>query len=418
VQTLARSIRKAGVISASIESAAIPAQVSARPRLESVDLLRGLIMVLMALDHVRGWFSNATFYPLDLDKTNVALFLTRWFTHFCAPGFIFLAGTGAFLSTLRGKTRRELSWFLLTRGLWIVLLEITYVRCLGWQFNFDYHFLGLSVLWAIGWSMVVLAALVWLPLHWIAIFSVVLIAGHNFFDFVKPEDCGTLRWLWVLLHSPNQIRPAPAYQIGVPYVLVPWMAVMSLGYVVGSLWQRSVNERRKWLLRLGAAMTVLFIFLRATNWYGDPHPWSPQKNAMFTVFSFIHCQKYPPSLLFLLMTLGPLLMLLAWLERGTPRVLRPALVFGRVPLFYYLLHLPLAHGLAVIVAYFRFGRADWLMANPPLPGQPSIQPPAGNGFDLPVVYLVWILVVLLLYPLCRWFANLKQRRREKWLSYF
>jgi uncharacterized membrane protein len=374
-------------------------------------------MVIMALDHVRGWFTNVPFYPLDLDKTNVPLFLTRWITHFCAPGFIFLAGTGAFLSTLRGKNTRELSWFLFTRGLWIVFLELTFVRCFGWQFNFDFHFLIGSVLWSIGWSMVVLAGLVWLPLRFIAVFAVALIAGHNLFDHVKPEGWGDLRWLWVILHAPGDIHLTENILFAVPYKLVPWMAVMALGYVVGSLWQRPAEERRKWLFRLGAAMTVAFVVLRFSNWYGDSHLWSPQKNGTFTVFAMLHCEKYPPSLCFLLMTLGPLLMALAWLEGGTPRLLRPLLVFGRVPLFYYLLHLPLAHGLAVIVAFVRFGRADWLMANPPLHGEAPIIPPAGNGFDLPVVYLVWIVVVLLLYPVCRWFMELKQRRREKWLSY-
>ncbi|MBM3877658.1 MAG: DUF1624 domain-containing protein [Verrucomicrobia bacterium] len=385
-------------------------------RLESVDLLRGIIMALMALDHTRGWFSEATFYPLDLDKTNVPLFLTRWVTHLCAPGFIFLAGAGAFLSTLRGMDRRGLSVFLITRGLWIALLEVTWVRCLGWTFNFDYHFVGLSVLWAIAWSLVVLGVLVWLPVRWIAVFAVGMIATHNLFDHVKPADWGALGWLWKVLHSPGGITPAPGFHIAVGYVLVPWMGVMALGFAVGALWQRPADERRKWLFCIGAGMTVVFFALRFTNGYGDTHAWSPQKNAVFTFFSMIHCEKYPPSLLFLLMTLGPLLMSLAWLERGTPRLLSPLIVFGRVPLFYYLLHLPLLHGAAVLVAQVRFGRSDWLTTNQ-MPGVPPTPVPPENGFGLPGVYLVWVAALLVLWPCCKWFADLKQRRRGKWLSY-
>jgi len=392
------------------------APAPAPARLESVDLLRGIIMALMALDHTRGWFSEATFYPLDLDKTNVPLFITRWVTHLCAPGFIFLAGTGAFLSTLRGKDCGTLSVFLITRGLWITLLEVTWVRCLGWTFNFDYHFVGFSVLWAIGGSMVVLGVLVWLPVRWVAVFGVVLIAAHNLFDHVKPADWGSLGWLWTVLHRPGGITPAPGYYIGVGYVLVPWMGVMALGFAVGALWERPADVRRKWLFRIGAGMTVLFFALRFTNWYGDTHAWSQQKNVVFTFFSMIHCEKYPPSLLFVLMTLGPLLMVLAWLERGTPAVLKPLIVFGRVPLFYYLLHLPLLHGAAVIVAQIRFGKSDWLTTNQ-MPGVTPTPIPDGNGFGLPVVYLVWLAALLVLWPCCKWFADLKQRRREKWLSY-
>ncbi len=250
-------------------------------------------------------------------------------------------------------------------------------------------------------------------MRWVAAFAVVVIGAHNLFDFVKPASWGAFGWLWTVLHAPGALKPVDGVQIAVPYVLVPWAGVMALGYAIGALWTRPTEMRRKWLFRIGAFMTVLFVAVRLTNAYGDTHAWSVQKNAIFTVFSFIHCEKYPPSLLYVLMTLGPLMMLLAWLERGTPTVLRPLLVFGRVPLFYYCLHLPLLHGLAVVVAKVRFGRADWLVLNPPAAGQP----PEGNGFGLPVVYGVWIAAVLVLYPLCKWFAELKARRRDPWLSY-
>ena len=374
-------------------------------------------MVLMALDHTRGYFSNITFYPLDLAQTNVPLFLTRWITHYCAPVFVFLAGTGAFLSKTRGKSTLELSWFLFSRGLWLVFLELTFIRCFGWMYNFDFHFVGPGVIWAIGWSMVALAALVFLPTWAVTAFGVLMIAGHNAFDKVTPESFGSFSWLWVVLHTGGGLAPFPGYRLGIGYPLVPWIGVMAAGYGFGSLLMRDAKERRKWMFALGITLTLLFILLRGINIYGDPHPWSPQKNLIFTIFSFIHCHKYPPSLLYVLMTLGPALILLSIFDVKRPWFAKQLIVFGRVPLFYYLLHIPLIHGLAVLVAYARYGRATWLFANPPLaPNTPSLAPP-DNGFGLPVVYLVWIIVVLLLYPLCKWFAALKQRRREAWLSY-
>ena len=375
-------------------------------------------MIIMALDHTRDFFSkDLAFDPTDLGRTFPALFLTRWITHYCAPVFIFLAGTGAFLSTGRGKSRGELSRFLLTRGLWLVLLELTWVRCLGWQFNFDLHFTFGAVIWAIGWSMVALAVLVFLPLRWVTAFGLLMIASHNLFDSVKPESWGSLGWLWKILHSGGMILPAKGYRFAAGYPLVPWIGVMAAGYGFGSLLLREPVERRRWLFGLGATLTLLFILLRAINIYGDPRPWSGQKNSLFTLFSFINCHKYPPSLLYLLMTLGPALLVLAALDRGMFRWLKPLLVFGRVPLFYYLLHLPLIHGLAVLASYWAYGRADWWFANPPEGPDAPILRPADYGYGLPVVYLVWIGVVLVLYPVCRWFAGVKRRRRDPWLSY-
>lgn len=372
-------------------------------------------MVLMALDHTRDFFTNVTFDPLDLTKTNAALFMTRWITHFCAPVFIFLAGTGAFLSTTRGKSKRELSWFLLTRGLCLALLEVTYVRCLGWEFNFDFHRVGAAVLWAIGWSMVALSVLVFLPTRVVAIFGIAIVAAHNAFDHVQPESWGPLGWLWIVLHQGGPFNPAPGFTFIAAYPLVPWMGVMAAGYGFGAMLRQEPETRRTRMFRLGLALTLLFVVLRFANLYGNPRPWSAQASPLFTIFSFMDCHKYPPSLLYLLMTIGPALVMLSFLDRLTPRLLRPILVFGRVPLFYYLLHLPLIHGLAVVVACLRYGRAGWLFGNPFFPGK--VAPPADNGFDLPVVYLIWIGVVLLLYPVCKWFAGVKQRRREAWLSY-
>ncbi|MDQ3686374.1 MAG: heparan-alpha-glucosaminide N-acetyltransferase domain-containing protein [Acidobacteriota bacterium] len=394
----------------------------ARPRLDSIDLLRGLVMVLMALDHVRDFFHADAwaFDPTDLSKTNAALFLTRWVTHFCAPTFVFLAGTGAFLSFSRGKTKREVSWFLLTRGVWLIVLEMTLVR-FGWFFNFDYTFMFAQVIWAIGWSLVVLAGLVFLPVRMVAIFGVMMILTHNLFDRVGTEDFGALGWLWTILHVSGILQPSGGVYMLIAYPLIPWIGVVAAGYGFGALLLKHPERRarRKLLLKIGVALTLAFVVLRFVNIYGDPVPWTPQSSAIFTFFSFINCMKYPPSLLFLLMTLGPAMVAIALFDReGRPGLLvRFFIIFGRVPLFYYLLHLLLIHGLAILFSYAQYGRAPWLFQNWPPPGA-ALPFPEGYGYGLPIVYLVWLLVVLLLFLPCYWFANLKRRRHDTWLSYF
>ncbi|HTL16605.1 MAG TPA: heparan-alpha-glucosaminide N-acetyltransferase domain-containing protein [Patescibacteria group bacterium] len=384
-----------------------------RPRLESVDLLRGLIMVLMALDHTRDFFSNVKFDPLDLTQTNPALFLTRWFTHYCAPNFIFLAGIGASLAARRGKPKKELSWFLFSRGLWLAFLEVTWVYCLGWAFNFDLRNTGAAILWAIGWSMVVLSVLIWLPTAVIAAFGVGMIVLHNAFDWVQPQHLGAFGWLITVLHVPGPIYEAPGWHLRIGYVLVPWMGVMAAGYAFGRVYSWQAERRQRFTFGLGLAITIAFLVIRGINGYGNPKPWMPQDRFLYTIFSFVDCHKYPPSLDYVLMTIGPALMILAFLERNSPKILRPFLVFGRVPLFYYLLHLPLLHGMAIVVAFIRHGRADWLFQSP----FSGVQPPPEAGFGLLGVYLFWITAILILYPICRWFSELKLRKRDWWLSY-
>jgi uncharacterized membrane protein len=400
---------------------AIPISIAgARPRLDSIDIVRGLIMVVMALDHVRDFFHHDAllFDPTDLTRTNAAIFFTRWITHFCAPVFFFLAGTGAFLGFSRGKSKAVLARFLVSRGLWLVLLELTVVRCFGWGFNFNYRVTGLLVLWALGWSMVALAALIFLPRWAITLFAVIVIAGHNLLDPIAPERFGRYAWIWHILHVPARLHPFEGVTVGVPYSLIPWVGVMAGGYAFGGLYRLEGPERRRRLYWLGAALTAGFVIIRLINVYGDPSPWSVQRSTLFTVLSFLNCEKYPPSLLYLLMTLGPTVLLLAFLDGKSPPLLRPLSVIGRVPLFYYLLHLPLMHGIAVGFSYLRYGRVvDGLFMGPA--GVPTFRHgyPADYGYSLPVVYLVWFAVVVLLYPLCSWFARLKQQRREVWLSY-
>ena len=387
------------------------ATVPKRPRLESVDVVRGVIMILMALDHTRDFFGQTGFSPTDPTRTTIALFFTRWVTHFCAPVFFLLTGTGAYLS-LRKKSRRELSKFLFTRGLWLIFLEITLFRCLGLQFNFDYHMTMLDVLWALGWAMVVLSGLVHLPTPLITAFGVLMIAGHNLLDSIQSSNP-----FWIILHSLNFIVTNPQHSVFVAYPLIPWIGVTAVGYSLGQVYAWDPERRRTLLFRAGLGVSAAFVILRGINIYGDPVRWITQKSAAFTVLSFLNTNKYPPSLLFLLMTIGPALLFLRAMDGGTPRLLRPALVLGRVPMFYYLLHFPLIHLIAIAVCYARYGQAHWMFESPTIAQFPFTQPP-GWGFSLPIVYLIWVSVVVALYPLCRWFAGLKQRRGDAWLSYF
>lgn len=385
-------------------------------RVESVDLLRGLVMVLMALDHTRDYFGDLVTNPTDLSRASTALFLTRWVTHFCAPTFFFLAGTGAFLS-LRRRTRRELSRWLLERGLLLVVLELTLLRFL-WQFNVDYRVTILNVIWALGLSMVALSLFVRLRVEAVAAIGVGMMALHHLLDGVAPATFGPLAPLWNVLHQPGMLVATPERQLFVAYPLIPWIGVMAAGYALGAAYAWAPERRRAFLLRAGLACLVAFVLLRATNLYGDPRPWTPQPTGLRTALSFVDASKYPPSLLFLLMTLGPALLVLRATDAGVPRVLRPALVFGRTPLFYFALHVLVIHLLATGSSLLRHGTAAGMASSPTLDRFPITQPP-GWPVSLPVTYLLWIAVVLLCWPACRWYARLRERRRDlAWLSYF
>lgn len=380
-----------------------------RARLESVDLLRGVIMVIMALDHTRDFFGQPG-SPTNLATATAALFFTRWITNFCAPVFFLLTGTGAFLS-LRKRTRPELSRFLFTRGLWLIFLDLVLFRCFAVQFNFDYHVTVITVLWALGWAMIVLAALVHLPPSIVTAFGVVMIATHNLLDSIKSTNP-----FWSILHSPNVIFSSPGHTVFLAYPLVPWVGVTAAGYGLGQIYAWTPARRQAFLLRLGIALTIGFVVLRAINIYGDPFRWTTQRSAAFTALSFLNTTKYPPSLLFLLMTLGPALIFLWAVDAHTPRTLRPALIIGKVPMFYYLLHFAFIHVLAVIICYARYGHIHWMFESPDLANFPITQPP-GWGLTLPFVYLIWAFVVIALYPLCRWYAAVKQRSNNPLLSY-
>ena len=383
---------------------------TSRARVESIDILRGVVMILMALDHTRDFLGVTFINPTDPTRTTIPLFFTRWITHLCAPAFFLLTGTGAYLS-LRRRSKEQLSQFLVTRGLWLIFLELTLFRCLGFQFNFDYHVTLLSVLWALGWAMAVLSLLVQLPLSITTAFGVLLVAGHNLLDPIRFTNP-----VWSILHNPNFIVKTPHHSVFVAYTLIPWVAVTAIGYSLGQVYFWPQEKRKRFLLRGGLGLIAAFIVFRSINVYGDPFRWTTQKSAAFTALSFLNTVKYPPSLLFLLMTLGPALVLLWATEGRTPQALRPALIFGKVPMFYFLLHIPLIHLIAVAVCYARYGHVHWMFESPSLAQFPITAPPDW-GLSLPLIYLAWVFVVMTLYPACRWFASVKQRRTDGWLSY-
>jgi uncharacterized membrane protein len=387
-----------------------------RVRIESVDLVRGIIMIVMALDHTRDFFGVPGDSPTDLSKASAALFFTRWITNICAPVFFLLTGTGSSLS-LRRRSRSELSRFLFRRGLWLIFLEGVILRCLVMQFNFDYHVTPLVVIWALGWAMITLSVLTYLPKSVIAAFGLIVIAVHNLFDPIQAASFGAFAPLWNILHVPGFLINNPQHQVFVVYPLIPWIGVTAVGYALGQIYNWPAERRRAWLLRLGIGTSTGFLLLRTINIYGDPVRWTLQKSPLFTALSFLNTNKYPPSLLFLLMTLGPALLMLWAFDGRTPQLLRPALIFGKVPLFFYAIHFLLIHLLAVALCFARYGQVHWMFESNDMSQYPQTSPP-GWGFGLPVTYLIWILVVAALYPLSLWFARLKQRRSDRWLSYF
>ena len=400
---------------------------ASRARVDAIDVLRGLVMVIMVLDHTRDFVHVGAFGfdPTDLTNTTTTLFLTRWITHYCAPIFVFLAGLGAYLQRLRGKSASTLAGFLVTRGAWLIVLECTVVR-VGSFFNVDYTFLSvLQVMWALGVSMIVLSGLVYLPFRAIAAFGLIVVAGHNLLDGIRvaswqgpgfPAPPFSAK-LWMILHQPWEFFPVFGNSgpvVAVVYPLLPWIGVMALGYVAGSVYEGDSRQRRTRLYRWGAGLLVAFLVLRGGNIYGDPSPWAMQKTMVFTWLSFVNVTKYPVSLLYLLMTIGPALLALAWLEsRERGRVARVLMTFGRVPLFFYLLQWPVAHTIAVVLGYAAGKPISHLFLSPPA----MFAPEPGSGFGLPVVYACWIAAVAFLFPLCVWFDGIKQRHHHPLLSY-
>jgi uncharacterized membrane protein len=364
-----------------------------RRRVDHVDLLRGLVMVIMVLDHVRAYFSGAHFDPTDLTRTTPALFATRWITHYCAPTFVFLAGASAWIAGTR-RTRGELTRFLLSRGIWLVALELTVIS-LAWYLSTDWALGAIAqVIWAIGWSMVVLAGLIHLPRWAVAGIALTMVLGHNLLDGVAPERFGALAPLWRVLHVSGPLGFAPILGL---YPLVPWIGVMALGFLAGPVVFSPSSRDARRLAWGGAVLIVGFVVLRWVGVYGDPHPRVLHGGAAIVVMSFFNVTKYPPSLLYLLMTLGPALLALGWLRRARGPLAEVLVTFGRVPFLFYMTHLYLVHALAV---------GAGVLQGFPASAMRTVfrELPVGYGFGLPVVYLVWLGVVAALYPLCRRYA--------------
>lgn len=369
-------------------------------RVQSIDILRGMVMVVMALDHVRDYFYPGAWTndPTDLKTTTAALFMTRFVTHFCAPVFVFLAGTSARLSSINGKPKNKLSFFLFTRGLWLILLEITFVT-FGWTFSPGFETIFLQVIWAIGWSMVALSILIYIPNRLLPFFGLAIVLFHNLLDGIRLNLTDPGYTFWCFLHQPGSIKLFGGHtELVFLYPVLPWIGLMVCGYCFGTLFHHniSVEKRGKIFILLGILLTLAFVGLRFMNVYGDPEPWSVQKNTTFTILSFLKLTKYPPSLLFILATLGPAIIMLGFLEKGSEKVFRFFHTIGRVPLFYYILHIYLIHLMAVIVR--------------------SVAPDVLE-YGLSTVYIAWGGVVLLLYPFCSMYNRYKSRNKSVLLSY-
>ncbi|MGI8582449.1 MAG: DUF1624 domain-containing protein [Chitinophagaceae bacterium] len=387
-------------------------QLQKNYRIQSIDLLRGLVMIIMALDHVRDYFhwSAQLFDPLDLSHTSTPIFLTRWITHFCAPVFMFLAGTSAYLVGQR-KNKKQLSFFLFTRGLWLMFLELTVVY-FGWSFNINFPISALITIWALGVSMVILSALIFLPFRIILAIGIIIVAGHNSLDNFHVPGNDFKAFIWDVLHDPRAIN-FYGHLIITGYPVLAWIGIITLGYCFGSLYRKGFNaiKRKRLLLLIGSGVIILFVILRIINIYGDQNIWSSQKSNFFTFLSFLDVTKYPPSLLYSLITLGPAIIFLAFAEKPLNNFTRFISIYGRVPMFYYLIHIYLIHLLAMLAAQLTgFGWRTMIA---------DIFPQVkGYGFSLLVVYLVWVGVILVLYPLCKWYDKYKTMHKEKWwLSY-
>lgn len=387
-----------------------------RYRITSIDFLRGLVMIIMALDHTRDFFHFQSFTgdPLNLATTSPLLYFTRWITHYCAPVFVFLSGTSVYLQSLR-KTKKELGVFLVKRGLWLILIEL-FIMSFAFSFDVTYSIFFLQTIWAIGISMVILGLILWLPYTAIFIIGMVIVFGHNLLDFAEQKQMGGFGFGWSLLHHQNSFHLWGNHTLLIFYPFLPWTGLMLLGYCLGKLFGRDVDpaRRRKVLTTLGLLIILFFILLRWANVYGDPSQWSTQKNSFFTFLSFINTTKYPPSLQYMCMTIGPALLILALFETIQNKFTRVITVYGRVPFLYYILHFYVLHTLCMILFLTR-GHTFNEGLHPT--GSPFNFVNAGEGYHLRQVYLIWIGVVALLYPICKWFSNYKLTHKNWWLSY-
>jgi len=388
-------------------------------RIQSIDLLRGLVMVIMALDHVRDYTYHGYLFidATNLDTTTPLLFFTRWITHFCAPVFVFLAGTSAFLYGQNKSSKKQLSKFLFTRGIWLIFIELTVVN-LAWTFDVSLSLHIFQVIWAIGICMLFLSALIYLPKKLLIFIGLLLIAGHNSLDSILFQGNDVSSILWYFAHqSSAAVFNQGQTMLFIAYPILPWLGLMILGYCFGTIYKSGFNPqvRKKWLLYLGLSSIILFIVIRYINVYGDLLPWAVQKNNLYTFLSFINTTKYPPSLVYILMTIGPSLLFLRAIEGIKNKLTDSLVVIGRVPFFYYIIHLYIIHVIGIIGLMIQ--GIDWkeFILTPQRFNSGYL---SAYGFDLWVTYAVWIVVVLLLYPICKRYMIYKANNKDKWwLSY-
>ncbi|MCK5277949.1 MAG: DUF1624 domain-containing protein [Cyclobacteriaceae bacterium] len=379
-----------------------------KERILSVDMLRGMVIIIMALDHMRDYTTYYHFNPEDLSQTTIPLFITRWVTHFCAPVFMFVAGVGSGLGEINGKSKKQLSHFLWTRGLWLVLLEFTVIK-FGWTFNFTDKTIFLIVIWALGMCMISLAVLIYVPKKWLLIFGLIMVFGHNLLDNILPEAFGILSPLWKMFHV-DSVFPLGSFTVLAKYPMIPWIGVMALGYVFADFYRLEAPLRQRKIFVLGLIISLLFFVIRGFNIYGDPHPWTVQSMPGMTAVSFFNVNKYPPSLSYLLMTLGPSIMLLAVFERIKGWLSSFLVVFGRVPMFFYVVHIYAIHLICVILGLYQ-GFTINQMAN----DFESL--PSEYGFGLGVTYVLWIFLIVALYFLCKSYIKFKKGKKHPFYSY-
>ena len=389
----------------------------AEKRIKSIDFLRGLVMIIMALDHTRDFFHKEalTDDPLNLATTTPFLYFTRWITHLCAPTFVLLTGLSAWLQGRR-KSKKELSFFLITRGLWLILIEITVVT---FGISADIHFgmIILQTIWSIGVSMIFLGLVLWLPCNLILLIGLLIVFGHNSLDFIEKKHQGPFPPWWSLLHVPGFFPMGKDHVVGIFYPFLSWAGLMMVGYCMGKIFtDNEPGKARKIFLWMGFGLLIFFVGLRSINLYGDPDPWSHQKNGLYTFFSFMKVRKYPPSLLFTSATIGISLIFLGLIKNTSSRLSKMIIVYGRVPFFYYLVHFYVLHLIEVIVYFFRgHSMVEGLAGSPNVPFKFAS---SGEGFNLWIVYAIWICVVVGLYPLCKWYDDYRTKHQEKkWLSY-
>src|SRR5256885_15305429 len=384
-------------------------------RIHSIDVARGVAMVLMAIDHVRVYAGVPPGGPRP------GVFFTRWITNFVAPAFAFLSGTSAYLLGQKLGSTRALSRYLLTRGLILVLLELTVIR-VAWTFNFRFgEYLLAGVIWMLGWCMVLMSALVWLPVVVIGAFGVAVIFLHNIMDFIAPPNDslgqGAMDWLWQILYYGGPIQlGAHGPTLAVLYSIVPWIGVMAAGYAFGAILSMEAVRRDRLCVLIGIGALIVFLLLRALDVYGDPRHWHVSSpTPVPTFFRFINPSKYPASLQFLLMPLGPMFVLLPLFEHARGKIGEIVATFGRVPMFYYLLHIPAIHFAAVIVSLIRERHIDaWLFDNHPMMNGP---PPQDYMWSLGLPYVVFIVVVTVLYFPSRWYWRRKSTHPTGWIRY-